>query len=62
MALKVVIYRIRRIIGGVFNLAAWQIICNSPNLNNAISGQKLLCSLTAIAFRQIKVMPTSIFD
>ena len=55
-------YCIRRIIGGVFNLAAWRIICNLPNLNNAISGLKLLCSLTAIAFCQIKVTPTLIFD
>ena len=51
-----------KIIGGLFNLAVWRIICNLPNLNNAISGLKLLCSLTAIAFRPIKVMPTPIFD
>ena len=31
-------YRIRRIIGGVFNLAVWRIIFNPPNLNNAVSG------------------------
>ena len=32
-------YRIRRIIGSVFNLAVWRIIFNPPNLNNAFSGQ-----------------------
>ena len=32
------IYRIRRIIGILFNLAVWQIIFIPPNLNNTISG------------------------
>ena len=56
------IYRIRRIIGSVFNLAVWRIIFNPPNLNNAVSGLYLLHLLTATAFRQIKVTPTTIFD
>ena len=38
LLIKVTIYRIRRIIGGVFNLAVWRIIFNPPNLNNAITG------------------------
>ena len=46
----------------MFNLVVWRIISYSPNLNNAISALKLLCSLTAIAFRQIKVTPTLNFD
>ena len=56
------LYRIRRIIGKVFNLAVWQIIFNPPNLNDTISGIWLLCLLTTTAFRQIKVTPTTIFD
>ena len=34
----IMIYHIRRIIGGVFNLAVWRIIFNPPNLKNAVSG------------------------
>ena len=56
------IYRVRRVVGGVFNLAVWRIIYNPPNLNNAVSGLWLLHLLTATAFRQIKVTPTTFFD
>ena len=55
-------YYICRIIGEMFNLAVWQIIFNLPNLNDAISGIQLLCLLTAKAFCQIEVTPTTIFD
>ena len=57
-----VAYRICRIIGEVFNLAVWRISFNPPNINDAISGIQLLYLLTAIAFCQIKVTSTMIFD
>ena len=57
------IYHIRSLFGGDFNLAVWRFFICPPNLNNAnIRSLLLLISIATTAFRQIKVTPTTITD
>ena len=55
-------YRIRSLFGGDFNLAVWRFFVHPPKLNDANIIIIAIIYIAATAFRQIKVMPTTITD